>query len=114
MSLFFRADPGPRLAALLEAQKPIAALYEPWVQGEVIDRQMLRRLHDTASVAAHAYYIESIPIYRQLAEDLGLTDCDDAGMIRACAKTRENSPAARFLYPKFGGQSSLIEPLLAA
>jgi GNAT superfamily N-acetyltransferase len=38
----------------------------------------------------------------------------DAGMIRACAKTRENSPAARFLYPKFGGQSSLIEPLLAA
>jgi len=23
-------------------------------------------------------------------------------------------PAARFLYPKFGGQSSLIEPLLAA
>ena len=44
MTLFFRADPGPRLAALLEAQKPIAALYEPWVQGEVIDRQMLRRL----------------------------------------------------------------------
>jgi GNAT superfamily N-acetyltransferase len=38
----------------------------------------------------------------------------DAGMIRACARTRENSPAARFLYPKFGGQSSLIEPLLAA
>jgi GNAT superfamily N-acetyltransferase len=38
----------------------------------------------------------------------------DAGMIRACAKTRENSLAARFLYPKFGGQSSLIEPLLAA
>ena len=38
----------------------------------------------------------------------------DAGMIRACAKTRENSPAARFLYPKFRGQSSLIEPLLAA
>jgi hypothetical protein len=38
----------------------------------------------------------------------------DAGMIQACAKTRENSPAARFLYPKFGGQSSLIEPLVAA
>jgi GNAT superfamily N-acetyltransferase len=38
----------------------------------------------------------------------------DAGVIRACAKTRENSPAARFLYPKFGGQSSLIEALLAA
>ena len=38
----------------------------------------------------------------------------DAGMIRACAKTRENSPAARFLYPKFGGESSLIGPLLAA
>ena len=37
-----------------------------------------------------------------------------AGMMRACAKTRVNSPAARFLYPKFGGQSSLIEPLLAA
>jgi hypothetical protein len=83
MSLFFRADPGPRLAALLEAQKPIAALYEPWVQGEKIDRDMLRRLHDTASVAAHAYYVESIPIYRKLAEELGLTDCDDAEMIRA-------------------------------
>lgn len=38
----------------------------------------------------------------------------DFGMTRACAKTRENSPAARFLYPKFGGQSTLIEPLLAA
>jgi GNAT superfamily N-acetyltransferase len=38
----------------------------------------------------------------------------DAGMIRASAKTRENSPAARFLYQKFGGQSYLIEPLLAA
>jgi hypothetical protein len=38
----------------------------------------------------------------------------DAGMIQASAKTRENSPAARFLYPKFGGQCSLIEPLLAA
>jgi GNAT superfamily N-acetyltransferase len=38
----------------------------------------------------------------------------DAGMTRACARTRESSPAARFLYPKFGGQSSLIEPLLAA
>jgi hypothetical protein len=38
----------------------------------------------------------------------------DAGMTHACAKTREGSPAARFLYPKFGSQSSFIEPLLAA
>ena len=38
----------------------------------------------------------------------------DIGMTRACARTREGSPAARFLYPKFGGQSSLVEPLLAA
>ena len=38
----------------------------------------------------------------------------DAGMTRAWARTRERSPAARFLYPKFGGQSSLVEPLLAA
>lgn len=38
----------------------------------------------------------------------------DAGMTRACARARESSPAARFLYLKFGGQSSLIEPLLAA
>jgi len=38
----------------------------------------------------------------------------DGGMTRACERTRESSPAARFLYPKFGGQSSLIEPLLAA
>src|SRR6266567_1599770 len=34
----------------------------------------------------------------------------DAGMDCACA----SSPAARFLYPKFGRQSSLVEPLLAA
>jgi hypothetical protein len=38
----------------------------------------------------------------------------DAGLTRACARTREGSPAARFLYPKFGSQSSLVEPLLAA
>ena len=38
----------------------------------------------------------------------------DAGMNRAFARTREGSLAARFLYPKFGGQSSLVEPLLAA
>ncbi|PYM02074.1 MAG: hypothetical protein DMF19_04360 [Verrucomicrobia bacterium] len=38
----------------------------------------------------------------------------DAGMTRACARTRESSPAVRFLYPKFGGQFSLVEPLLAA
>jgi GNAT superfamily N-acetyltransferase len=38
----------------------------------------------------------------------------DGGMTHVCARTRESSPAARFLYPKFGGQSSLIEPLLAA
>lgn len=38
----------------------------------------------------------------------------EAGITRACARTREGSPAARFLYPKFGGRSSLVEPLLAA
>jgi len=38
----------------------------------------------------------------------------DAGMNRAFARTREGSLAARFLYPKFGGQASLVEPLLAA
>ena len=43
-----------------------------------------------------------------------LHDLRDAGMTRACAGTRESSPATRFLYPKFGGHSSLIEPLLAA
>ncbi len=38
----------------------------------------------------------------------------DAGLSRACAITREGSPVARFLYPKFGGNSSPIVPLLAA
>src|SRR5205809_2610367 len=38
----------------------------------------------------------------------------EAGMTRACARSRECSPAARFLYRKFGGQSSLVESLLAA
>src|SRR5207249_10299633 len=28
----------------------------------------------------------------------------DAGMTRTCARTRKGSPAARFLYPNFGGQ----------
>jgi hypothetical protein len=37
-----------------------------------------------------------------------------AGVTRACAITRENSPAARFLYPKFSGNPSPIAPLLAA
>ncbi len=38
----------------------------------------------------------------------------EAGLIRACAITRQGSPAARFLYPKFGGNPSPIAPLLAA
>jgi hypothetical protein len=38
----------------------------------------------------------------------------DAGVTRVSAITRENSPAARFLYPKFSGNPSPIAPLLAA
>jgi GNAT superfamily N-acetyltransferase len=38
----------------------------------------------------------------------------DVGVTRACAITRENSPAARFLYSKFSGNPSPIAPLLAA
>ena len=38
----------------------------------------------------------------------------DAGLPRACAITREGSPVARFVYPKFGGTSAPIAPLLAA
>jgi len=38
----------------------------------------------------------------------------DAGLKRACAITRQGSPAARFLYPKFEGRPSPIAPLLAA
>jgi ribosomal protein S18 acetylase RimI-like enzyme len=38
----------------------------------------------------------------------------ETGLLRACAITREGSPAARFLYPKFGGNPSPIAPLLAA
>lgn len=68
---------------MLEAQKSLAALYEPWVQGEKIDRGCLRTLHETATVAAHRYYVESIPIYRKLAEELGLVECDDSETIRA-------------------------------
>lgn len=82
MSLFMRADPGPLLTGLLEARKPIEALYEPWLQGEAIDSAALRGLHDRATVAAHAFYVDSIPVYGQLAEDLGLTACDDADLIR--------------------------------
>jgi hypothetical protein len=82
MELFFEQKPGPRLSALLEAQKPIAALYEPWLQGEQIDRDRLRRLHEKTTVAAHRYYVESIPIYRKLAEDMGLVECSDPDMIR--------------------------------
>ena len=83
MELYRRAEPGPKLAALLEARKPIEALYEPWVQGERIDPAMLRRLHDKATIAAHAFYVDSIPIYAKLAEELGLVECDDPEMIVA-------------------------------
>lgn len=38
----------------------------------------------------------------------------DAGIMRASVITRPGSPAARFLFPKFGGQPSPIVPLLAA
>ena len=38
----------------------------------------------------------------------------DAGLTRACAITREGSPAARFFYTKFDGSPSPIAPLLAA
>ena len=38
----------------------------------------------------------------------------DAGLKRACAITRQGSPVARFLYPKFEGRRSPIAPLLAA
>jgi GNAT superfamily N-acetyltransferase len=40
----------------------------------------------------------------------------EAGLVRACAITRENTPVARFLYPKFNGISVPIDrtPLLAA
>ena len=83
MKLFRRPEPGPKLAALLEARQPIEALYEPWVQGERIDPAMLRRLHDKATIAAHDFYVDSIPIYTKLAEELGLVDCDDPAMIIA-------------------------------
>jgi hypothetical protein len=83
MELFARAEPDAKLSALLEARAPIEALYEPWVQGERIDPALLRRLHEKATVAAHAFYVDSIPVYRRLAEDLGLTDCRDAEMIAA-------------------------------
>ena len=81
--LFFEHNPGARLLALLEVQKSIAALYEPWVQGEKIDRDHLRRLHETATLTAHRYYVESIPIYRKLAEEMGLVECEDPETIRA-------------------------------
>lgn len=38
----------------------------------------------------------------------------DAGVKRASAIAKPGSPAARFLFPKFGGQPSPIAPLLAA
>ena len=65
MELFVQHNPGARLLALLEAQKSLGALYEPWVQGEKIDRGRLRMLHATATVAAHRYYVESIPAGRR-------------------------------------------------
>jgi Acyl-protein synthetase, LuxE len=83
MELFFEQKPGPCLAALLEAQKPIAALYELWVRGEQIDWNRLRGLHDSATVAAHRYYVESIPVYRKLAQELDLAQCNDPNVIRA-------------------------------
>src|ERR1700738_768593 len=83
MELFFEQKRGPCLAALLEAQKPIAALYELWVRGEQIDWNRLRGLHDSATVAAQRYYVESITVYHKLAQELDLTQCNDPNLIRA-------------------------------
>jgi ribosomal protein S18 acetylase RimI-like enzyme len=35
----------------------------------------------------------------------------DKGLERASVITREGVPAARYLYPKFGGQGSVIESI---
>ncbi|MBV9007966.1 MAG: GNAT family N-acetyltransferase [Verrucomicrobia bacterium] len=43
-----------------------------------------------------------------------LRELREAGLPRACAVTREGSPVARFVYPKFGGNSSPVAPLMAA
>jgi len=80
--LFIPPEPSRRLAALLEARKPIAVLYEAWIQGEPVDPVRLRRLHDHATVAAHHYYVEAIPVYRRLAENLAMVDCEDVALIR--------------------------------
>src|SRR5438105_6492713 len=42
-----------------------------------------------------------------------LRHLQDAGKSRASARTREGSPAARFSYPKLGGQCSPMPPLPA-
>lgn len=46
--------------------------------------------------------------------DAALRQLRDRGVNRVCAITREGSPVARFVYPKFGGTSSPIAPRLAA
>ncbi|MGI9114648.1 MAG: hypothetical protein DLM52_11350 [Chthoniobacterales bacterium] len=46
--------------------------------------------------------------------EAALRQLRERGLTRACAIIREGSPAARFVYPKFGGNPAAIVPLLAA
>jgi hypothetical protein len=71
------------LSALLEAQRPLADAYRRWQGGAPVDMGRLREWHDVATVAAHRHYAAEIPVYRKLAEELGLLDCDEAETIRA-------------------------------
>jgi hypothetical protein len=60
-------------------QQVLAALLagtRRWSRGEAVDAE-LSSLRRQALLLAHAHYVESIPVYRRLAEDCGLLEVDD-------------------------------------
>jgi hypothetical protein len=69
------------LTPLLRAQEPIKAAFASWLTDGRFDAQAITVLHEDAAVQAHRHYVATIPVYRQLADELGLVSADDAPTI---------------------------------
>lgn len=70
-------DTNGTLQALLNAQRPLWALYDHWIESGKLNLEAFEHAHDVATVAAHQHYREHVPAYAELAANLGLFDADD-------------------------------------
>jgi hypothetical protein len=71
------------LGRLLATHEPLQELSAAWREQHELDLDRLTELHDEATRAAHEHYCERVPVYRTLADDLGLVDCSDPQLIRS-------------------------------